>query len=248
VLGGFSGRFLTALTAELFGWRGGFLLLAAVTLLAAVALWRWLPTPPRRMPTARQPVLAGLFDHLRNPGVMATCAIGASVLFANVATFTYIDFRLARPPFSLGPAQLGLIFAVYLVGAIGTPASGRMIRSLGRRGALGLSVGLGSLGMVATLADWLPLIIVGLAFFASGIFMAQACSLGFLGQAARHAKSTAVGLYVCCYYIGGSLGAVVPGRLWDWGGWPACVGLVLATAAAATALAMWAWRPDAATN
>jgi len=242
VLGGFSGRFLTALAAEQFGWQGGFVLLAVVTLLAAVGLWRWLPSPPRRTAGTRVAALTGLFDHLRNPGILSTCAIGASVLFANVATFTYIDFRLARPPFLLSPAQLGSIFAVYLIGATGTPLSGRVIGMLGRRGALALAMGLGGLGMLATLADWLPLIVFGLALFASGVFMAQAASLSFLGQAARHAKSTAVGLYVCCYYLGGSLGAVLPGKLWDWGGWPACVGLVLVTTTSATGLAMWAWR------
>jgi len=246
VLGGFSGRFITALAADRFGWRGGFLVLALVTTLVAIGLWRWLPVPPRRHAVQRSGGLNALYEHLRNPSIMATCAIGASVLFANVATFTYIDFRLARPPFSLSTAQLGSIFAVYLIGAIGTPASGAMIRALGRRGALALAVGLGGLGMVATLADSLTLVIAGLAFFASGVFTAQACSLGFLGEAARHAKSTAVGLYVCLYYVGGSLGAVVPGGLWEWGGWSACVALVLATTGAATTLAMFAWRPRAA--
>jgi len=243
VLGGFSGRFLTALAAHRFGWRGGFLLLALVTVLTAIALWRWLPRPPHRAAANRSTGLHALADHLKNPAIMATCGIGASVLFSNVATFTYINFQLARAPFSLSTAQLGSIFAVYLIGAIGTPASGAMIRRLGRRGALLLSASLGGIGMLATLSDWLPLVIAGLAFFVSGVFTAQACSLGFLGQAARHDKSTAVGLYVSIYYFGGSLGAVVPGFFWGWAGWPACAALVIATSFAATALAMWAWRP-----
>jgi hypothetical protein len=34
-------------------------------------------------------------------------------------------------------------------------------------------------------------------------------------------------MYVTCYYVGGSVGAELPGFLWRWGGWPACVALVI---------------------
>lgn len=242
VLGGFSGRFLTALAAEFFGWRGGLLGLTAVTVLAAAGLWAWLPPRPRRGPVTRAPGIAALLDHVRNPAILATCAVGASMLFANVATFTYIDFRLAQPPFSLGATERGAIFVVYLIGSVATPVSGTLIRRLGRRRALGFSVGLGALGMLATLANSIPAVVVGLVFFVIGVFIAQTASLGFVGQTARHNKTTAVGLYICCYYVGGSLGAVVPGWLWNSAGWSGCVALVVATTAAATSIAMVAWR------
>jgi len=242
VLGGFSGRFLTALAAELSDWRGGFLMLTAVTALCAVGLWRWVPIRPRRAVATRPPGLSAFLDHLRNPALLATFGVGGAMLFGNVATFTYIDFRLARPPFSLSQAALGLIFAVYLLGAVGTPLSGAFIRWLGRRGALATSTGLGSIGIIATMADSLPVVVAGLTLFVSSVFTAQSASLGFIGLTARHNKTTAVGLYVCIYYLGGSLGAVLPGRIWDRAGWAGCVGLVVATTVGATLLAMWAWR------
>ncbi len=241
VLGGFSGRFLTALAADHFGWRGGFLFLTFVTALAALGMWRWLPARSRRT-SGRPPGLGAFLDHMRNPAILATCGVGAAMLFGNVATFTYIDFRLERAPFNLSPTALGLIFTVYLVGAIATPLSGSFIRWLGRRGALAVAVGLGAAGIVVTLSDWLPAIIAGLAFFVTGVFIAQTAALGFIGQTARHNKTTAVGLYVCSYYVGGSLGAVLPGSIWDSAGWTGCVALVVMTTVAATALAMWAWR------
>jgi predicted MFS family arabinose efflux permease len=242
VLGGFSGRFLTALAADHFGWRVGFLALTAVTMAAAAGLWLWLPQKPRRAAVTRPPGLGAFLDHLRNRAILATCGVGAAMLFANVATFTYIDFRLERPPFSLSPTALGLIFVVYLIGAIATPVSGRFIRWLGRRGALGLSVGLGAMGMIVTAADRLPAVVAGLAVFVTGVFIAQTAALGFIGQTARHNKTTAVGLYVCTYYLGGSLGAVLPGSIWGRAGWDGCIALVVTTTLAATALAMWAWR------
>src|SRR2546423_793129 len=38
----------------------------------------------------------------RNRQLVATYAIGSCVLFTQVATFTYVTFHLAAPPFSLG--------------------------------------------------------------------------------------------------------------------------------------------------
>ncbi len=241
VLGGFSGRFFTAVAADHFGWRGGFLVLTLVTALAAFGIWKWLPRRPRRT-GIRPPGLGAFLDHLRNPPLLATYAVGGAMLFGNVATFTYIDFRLEHAPFNLSPTALGAVFVVYLIGAIATPVSGSFIRWLGRRGALAVATGFGVLGIVGTLFDWLPAIIAGLAFFVTGVFIAQTCALGFIGITARHNKTTAVGLYVCLYYIGGSVGALLPGIIWDSTGWPGCVGLVAFTTTVATLLAMWAWR------
>ena len=36
----------------------------------------------------------------------------------------------------------------------------------------------------------------------------------------------AVGLYAAFYYVGGGLGAAIPGYFWDLGGWPACVAFI----------------------
>ena len=57
-----------------------------------------------------------MLAHLRNPRLLATYAVGFGVLFNFIATFTYLSFHLAAPPFNKSPAFLGSIFVVYLVG------------------------------------------------------------------------------------------------------------------------------------
>ena len=44
------------------------------------------------------------------------------------------------------------------------------------------------------------------------------------------------------FYIGGSLGAFLPGLIWDWGGWPACVAMVVGVQAAMALIAALAYR------
>jgi predicted MFS family arabinose efflux permease len=246
-LGGFSGRFVTALLADYFGWRSGFAVLTVLTLMCGAVVLGWLPTARYRTTTASRSEgsVAALVRHFRNPALLATFAIGFAVLFAQVAVFTYVNFHLAQAPYFLGSSQLGMIFLVYLIGAAISPASGFMIRRLGRRLAMTLSVATACVGLIATLQSALPMIVAGLALFVMGTFTMMSAAMGFVGQAAQQAKATAVGCYVSCYYIGGSAGAVLPGMVvWHSAGWPGCVGLTLVVLFAALFLAWRAWRDE----
>jgi predicted MFS family arabinose efflux permease len=142
--------------------------------------------------------------------------------------FTYVNFYLAQPPYSLSPAALGTVFAVYLLGCIVTPLSGGFLDRHGFRKTALLALGMNLAGLAATLADGLPLVIAGLALFSSGIFVSQSAATVQTGQVADRARSAAAGLYVTCYYIGGTAGSVAPAWFWRQGGWPACVGLFAA--------------------
>jgi MFS transporter, YNFM family, putative membrane transport protein len=136
-VGGFCGRFLTGVLADLVGWRGAFLALAGLSLLAAL-LVAWLL--PREKHFQRSEGLAAsaqqMLRHLRNPQLVATYAIGFGVLFNFVAVFTYIIFHLAGEPFRFSASMLGAIFVTYLMGAALAPMTGWLLAQFGRRGFL----------------------------------------------------------------------------------------------------------------
>jgi len=242
IVGGFAGRFVAGWATELAGWRAAFVILAAMTLLCAVVV-AWALPPEQRFRPVRgwRGQVAGFTDQFSNPQVMATCGVGFAVLFSMVATFTYANIYLAAPPFNLGPAQLGSVFVIYLLGVVAAPVATRLALRFGRRRTVLLAAAAGSGGLLLTLAPWLPGIVIGLAFAAAGIFTEQVLSLGYVAAAARRSRSTAVGLYVTCYYVGGSLGGILPASIWHHLGWPGCVALVLAVQAAATLVTQAAW-------
>ena len=62
-------------------------------------------------------------------------------------------------------------------------------------------------GAALTLATSLTPIVTGLAIASSGVFVAQTSASGHIGRAAHEARSAASGVYVSCYYLGGSVGA-----------------------------------------
>jgi MFS transporter, YNFM family, putative membrane transport protein len=249
VLGGFLGRVIPgyAATHRIIGsidpsWRLGFLVIGACNLLFGAVIARWLPRD-------HNPALSvsradgGVLRHLRNPRLVATYAVGFNVLFSLVAVFTYITFHLAAPPYLLTPAQLSSLFVVYLVGLIVTPLAGIGIGRAGSRPVLIVAVIASMIGVSMTLLHSLPLILIGLVLCSSGVFVCQSASTSYIQTAAAPGgRASAAGLYVTCYYAGGSIGGVLPGFLWRYGGWAACVALVVTVQAVTIAVASFGWR------
>ena len=93
--------------------------------------------------------------------MLATCAVGFAVLFSIVAAFTYANIFLAAPPYGLGPAQLGTVFVVYLLGAVATPTAARLTVTLGRRRMVVLAFAVVVAGLGLTLVAPLTLIVLG---------------------------------------------------------------------------------------
>jgi predicted MFS family arabinose efflux permease len=248
VLGGFLGRVFTgvAATHHLFpfvepSWRNGFVAIGVFDLVFGVLLWRWLPHDSPLPIAAKDST--GFARHLRNPQLLATFAVGFNVLFTLVATFTYITFYLAAPPFRLSPAELSALFMVYLVGLVITPFGGVWISRVGSRAALIGSVMAGIAGVLFTLVPNLLVILLGLVMCSSGVFICQSASTTYIQREAQSGgRASAAGLYVMFYYIGGSVAGILPGILWRFGQWKACVALVVTVQLFTLAIAGGIWK------
>jgi MFS transporter, YNFM family, putative membrane transport protein len=243
VLGGFVSRMLAGLVAARASWPWAFVAIGALNLAAATGIALWLPPEKRfhRGARAERSAWTAAKGHFRNKPLIATFAVGFCVLFSMIATFTYVTFYLADPPFGLRPAALGSIFVVYLVGAAVTPLTGHAIDRFGSRAALSVAIAAGVGGGAVTLIPHLWAVALGLAVTSSGVFIAQAAANSFIGLAARDDRALAVGLYATFYYLGGAVGGELPGYVWAFGGWPACVALIAAVQVATVALALAFW-------
>lgn len=246
VLGGFSGRMIAAVITEHASWRWAFGTLGLLSAAGGIAMAKWLPADRHfhREPLPGTAAVRDMMRHIRNPRMLATCAVGFCVLFTLIATFTYVNFYLAEPPFRLSTQGLGLLFTVYLVGVVVTPFAGRSIDRVGHRFALAGSFAAGIVGMLLTLVQHLPVVVAGLAILSTGVFITQAATSSYIGVATSDARASAVGLYTMFYYAGGTLGSALPGWFWNRGRWPACVALIVAVQTITIGVAMRRWRPE----
>jgi MFS transporter, YNFM family, putative membrane transport protein len=246
-IGGFCGRFVPGVLADLLGWRSGFLALAALSLAGAVVVAAVLP---RERSFVRSEGLGAsvrqMLRHLRNPQLLATYAIGFGVLFNFIAVFTYVNFHLAAPPYSFSPTMLGTIFVTYLAGSATAPLIGWAVVRFGRRPFILGVLGAWACGALLLLAQPIAAIIFGLLLCAVCGMLCQAISTGYVTAIAKEGRSSAVGLYVTAFYVGGSMGALLPGLAWSAAGWPACVAMALAMLAIMTVIATLAYRRVAA--
>ncbi|MGA3343823.1 MAG: MFS transporter [Terracidiphilus sp.] len=256
-LGGFLGRLTSGYLADWFGWRVSFLALGTAALAGAGAVAAWLPRGRRRAPPTNSGMRfafpdAAMLRKFRTlfwrRRLVATFAVGFNVLFSLVGVFTWITFHLAAAPFSLSTAALSSLFFVYLIGLVVTPAAGFLITRVGLRAGISGAILCSMTGVLLTLAPSLPVILVGLTLLSSGVFISQTASQSHLRVAAPpEARVTAAGLYLTCYYIGGTAAGVVPGAFWALGKWPACVAFIVTMQAVALVIALVGWRaPKAA--
>jgi len=242
VVGGFVGRATAGVVASAAGWRASFLAVGTMSLVCAMTLWSALPADAKPLHDSARRALGGsLSAHLTNRALIGAYASGFCVLFSQIAMFTYVTFHLSDPPFALTTAALGWLFAVYLVGAVITPFSGRWIDLYGHRMALVSAIAIGITGSLLTLAPFLVAVVAGLALVCSGVFIAQAAASSYVGAVADHNRGLAVGLYAMFYYAGGSAGGALPALFWTSGGWRACVALVVTVQLITAAIAWFSW-------
>ncbi len=194
VLGGFGGRYISGLVAQHFRWEHAFLVIGIINLAGAVVVQRTLPKPKHfvRAANVRNSAIE-MLHHLHNPQLLAVYGMAFAVLFSLVGAFTYTNFHLALPPYHLNSGQLGSVFFVYLLGVAITPLSGRFLDHYGMRRTAVVATGFTTTGLLLTLCNPLPLIIVGLALFSSGIFIFQAVGTVQTGVVAGRSRSSAAG-------------------------------------------------------
>src|ERR1700733_13479852 len=218
-IGGFCGRFIPGVFADLIGWRAAYGVVAALTLLAAIVVALTLTRERHFVPSGGLAnSMRHMVRHLRDRRLIATYAIGFGVLFNFIATFTYVSFHLAAPPYLFTPTLLGALFLTYLASSPLVPWVGRGIALFGRRPFVLGIIAIWMVGVFMLLAGPLTIILAGLTLCAVCGMLCQAISTGYVTMTAKEGRSSAVGLYATMYYVGGSAGAFLGGIAWTLGG------------------------------
>jgi predicted MFS family arabinose efflux permease len=190
------GRLVSAALADHFGLAVNFFVFAGLNLAGALVAYVYLG---RAMPDGLGSPRSSLSiwaEHLRNPRLQASFAIGFFILFSFIGTFTYVNFVLVREPLAIGMMALGFVYFVFLPSIFTTPLAGRAVKRFGTRPTLWGALAVAGLGLPLLLAPKLALVIVGMMLVGVGTFFAQAAATGFVGRAATTDRGSASGIYL----------------------------------------------------
>jgi YNFM family putative membrane transporter len=225
VVGGLGGRLLGGWIHPPLHWRYAFVSAAVLLLLALLAALLWLPkdqgAPRRQAADLGFGALLSRWELVRLYGV----AFGAFWVFS--ATFNYLPFYLAQPPFSASTELITLLYLTYLLGAVMGPIAGRVSNRIGNGTTMAWGSVMFGLALSSTLLGSLGTMVVSLAGVCAAFFAIHAAAAGALNRKLSASRGRVNSLYVLFYYAGGYCGITVSGYAYRYAGWPAVVALGL---------------------
>lgn len=242
-LGGLAGRLIAGPAAELVSWRFGMLLVSILAAVAGLIFFAIAPRPRGFVPVVRHsardvPLHRKLAACLRDPRLVALFLQGGLLMGGFVAVYNYLGFRLEAPPFLLPTAISSLLFLAYLSGTWSSAQSGRIAARRGRFPVLLGATALMIVGLVITVADALPTVLVGLLIFTAGFFAAHATASGWVPMLVTTGRAQASSLYNLTYYAGSSVFGWAVGFAFQGLGWVGVVVAVCVLEAAAIVIAV----------
>jgi len=239
-LGGMAGRLAVAALSDLTGWRPAIAAAGALGLAGAALIAIFLPAGPRVAP--RRPdigrLAASLGGHFLDPGLRLLFAEAFLLMGSFVCAYNYTGFRLAAPPFSLSQTKIGLVFVLYLAGAVSSTVMGDLAGRFGRRRVLWIAIAIMLAGIAATLSDRLAAVVAGVGLITWGFFGAHSIASSWVGLRAQNARAQAAALYLLFYYAGSSVAGSAGGLFFSRFGWSGVAGLLAVLTGSALAVAL----------
>jgi len=216
VAGGLIGRIGVALITDVVGWRWAIGGLAILPLASSVILRRSLPDLPR----PERAEGSGLLRQVTNPYVLRAAVVGSAFFFVFVGTFSYVTYRLERPPFGYGTVASSAVFGLWILGFT-TPLLGRVVDRVGWKAVAGGSAALCVAGLLITLSSQIVGVVTGLAAVALGNFAGVMAAQIGVSEASKVDRGAASAVFFSVYYASGALGGYLPGlawQTWHWSG------------------------------
>ena len=216
-------RLISGLVAEIWGWRGIYLMAAVLNLsMTAILLYR-LPRVPAKTKLGYRQLLMGVFASVKRYPVMRGILIKQGMIFGIAFNlfWTAMTFLLSDAPFHYSTFQIGLVSLAGLTGAIaGAKLGALQDKGLGRKGLtvficmVFFSMVLASVASVTIL----PILIIAAIFSLAiqGVGVLCQAQLFSLSDTERSRLNTA---FVVSNFLFCALGSSLAGFLWEMGGW-----------------------------
>lgn len=218
-------RLLSGLTAELWDWRGIFILAAALNLVMAAIVYLSVPQLSARAKVSYRALLSDVFTSVRRYSAIRAILLKQGMIFGVAFNlfWTASTFLLSKEPFAYGSFQIGLVSLAGLTGALAGAKVGAL-RDKGL-GVLGETCFIGCSALSMFLAVFSSHSIFAVIAIAA-LFSLAVQGEGILSQARLFALSSVERsrlntIFVASNFLFCAVGSGLASFLWDLGGWEA---------------------------
>ncbi|NTJ42867.1 MFS transporter [Agrobacterium larrymoorei] len=221
-------RPVSSVLSEFVSWRGVFVLSAAVMVVLALVLYRFLP---QRMPDAKLPyrsLLASMGQLARNTPILQRRSAYQAAMFGAFSLFwTTTPLYLSGPAFRLTQGEIALFALAGAAGAVAAPIAGRMADRGWTWGATLFALVTAATSFLIThiASEGTHLSLALLVIAAITLDFAVTTNL-VLGQRAIFSlgaefRSRLNGVFMATFFMGGALGSALGGWAYASGQWMA---------------------------
>jgi len=216
IMGLVMGQIAGGLIADLVGWQGIPLFIAALYLVAILGLRpedKGLRSKPRPVPVAPAEALRRIAGNPFSRAVLGAAFLEGTMIFA-VSAFFGVALAVR---FDLSPSMVGLILTVNAMGSVSNMAVLRYLpRAWGMRGhfTLGGVAAASGLALFA-LSSWLPLAMVGLYLTGLGASAVHNNLQTFASQMLPEARASGFATFATAFFLAQAMGAAVHATLLD---------------------------------
>ncbi|MED5047227.1 MFS transporter [Bacillus siamensis] len=229
-IGGMSGRLLTGLLTDLFGWRPALAIIGILSIILSYLFWRFLPAP-RHSSQRHAGVKAAFKEYgavIHRKRLLLLISLGFILMGSFVTLYNYIGFHLMAAPYHLSQTVIGFIFIVYRAGTFSSVYMGKKADLFGSSKMIKIAILIMLAGAAVTLLPQLALKIAGIAVFTFGFFGAHSIASAWVVRAAGDHRAQASSLYLLAYYIGSSAAGSCGGFFWTHFHWIGIISFISA--------------------
>ncbi len=206
---------LGTLLSDAFGWRTVYMLMAMLSIFAALCVWCTLK--PRLFVTPLS--VAAWKQTFSSPLLWLVFMVTLCSMSAQFTMFSYIA-PILRDGFAATPVMISLMFAIVgIAGVTGNTIASRVVSKFGIDQVIAialLSLCVGFFGFVLFWGQIVPALVAGV-FWGLGSFSSNSLQQSRLVALAPHLAAATVALNTSVVYLGQSMGSVAGGRMLDAG-------------------------------
>ena len=211
IAGGYFGRVLAAIFADLWAWQSFYFVIAAGLTGLALCI-------PRNQVLLVSNPLSPLsyIKQLADAAVLKLYGAVFCMFFCFAALLNYLPFILQDTFLITNTRDIGLVYSGYLIGALASIATPWLLRKSHSPWYLLCAIfTLYSVTLVALMSSQLAVFLLAFTGFCGAMFIIHSTAAPLVNKISSAPASVTNGAYVSFYYSGGALGSFVPGMVYQ---------------------------------